>query len=64
MNFRCQYCHRDFAFESGSYSYVHSQIVLHMSDCTASRELPKDERTRKAAEVTDTVFFTVHRDRQ
>jgi hypothetical protein len=61
MNFRCHDCHRDFAFESGSYSYVHSQIVLHMSQCIASRELSKDERTRKAADLTDVIFFTPHR---
>lgn len=56
MNFRCQYCHRDFAFETASYAYIHSKIFVHLNECEGARVLSKHERAIVVAKTTDAVF--------
>ena len=58
MNYRCTFCLQDFAWESGSYQYVRSMILMHLGRCSTygARSLSAGERTAEAARLADELF--------
>lgn len=56
MNFRCWYCHNEFSWEEGSYSYIRTKILLHLEACDATRELDAHARATDASWAADRLF--------
>ncbi|HEU4522070.1 MAG TPA: hypothetical protein VFT12_08710 [Thermoanaerobaculia bacterium] len=59
MTFRCRFCHKEFAWETSSYPFIWSRILVHLSECREASALSRDQRSIEARQATDRL--TEHR---
>ena len=57
MQYPCRLCGKDIRLESGSYSYVRSQILLHLDRCDVSGRFSAEQRSAEASKAADEKFF-------
>jgi hypothetical protein len=59
MNYHCSLCNNDIQLETGSYSFVRSEILLHLDRCDVSRRLTPNQRSSEATAAADAKFMTI-----
>ena len=56
MTYNCGFCLQKFVFANGSYSYIHSNIVLHIDSCETAARFTRVERNDAVERSTERVF--------
>lgn len=56
MNYYCHFCNRTLALGYGSYLYLRSLIMLHMTRCEGAWDLAPDERVREVSRAAHEVL--------
>lgn len=57
MQYHCRSCEKEIRVQSGSYSYVLSQIVLHLDRCDVTGRFSAEQRLAEASRAADEKFF-------